>query len=149
MQPAEHAAEKAAEGFNAGEVIIGHVANSSIDHPLIHLPKILGIDFSVTKHVFMIWLVAAVLFAISLAMSMFMLGAAWSTCLDIGGNHAGVVSAAMNTSGQVGSIFSPLMVTSLLARTGDWNVPLFVMGALFLVGAAAWCFIDPHRRIFD
>jgi hypothetical protein len=43
--------------------------------------------------------------------------AAWSTCLDLGGNHAGVVSAAMNTSGQVGSVLSPLMVTFLLGRS--------------------------------
>ncbi len=61
-QVAEQAAEKAAEGFNAGKVIIEHIANSSIDHPLIHLPKIFGIDFSVTKHVLMLWLVAVTLF---------------------------------------------------------------------------------------
>ena len=48
---------------------------------------------------------------------MFTLAPAWGTCQDIGGNHAGVVSAAMNTSGQIGSILSPLMVTFLLART--------------------------------
>ena len=59
---AEKAADHAAEAFNAGETIIGHVANSSLDHPLIHLPTIAGIDFSVTKHVFMLWLVAAVVF---------------------------------------------------------------------------------------
>src|SRR5205823_102707 len=45
------AAEGHAEKFNAGETIIHHVANSPIDEPLIHLPKIAGIDFSVTKHV--------------------------------------------------------------------------------------------------
>ena len=45
--------------FNAGETIINHVSNSSLEHPLIHLPTIAGIDFSVTKHVFMLWLVAA------------------------------------------------------------------------------------------
>jgi len=50
------------QGFNAGETIIEHVSNSSIDHPLIHLPTIAGIDFSVTKHVFMLWLVAAFVF---------------------------------------------------------------------------------------
>jgi F-type H+-transporting ATPase subunit a len=64
MQPAEHAAEKAAEGFNAGEVIIGHIANTPLDHPLIHLPTIMGIDFSVTKHVLMLWLCAAAVFLI-------------------------------------------------------------------------------------
>jgi NADPH2:quinone reductase len=41
-QATEHAAEAAAEGFNAGEVIIEHVANSGLDHPLIHLPTIGG-----------------------------------------------------------------------------------------------------------
>ena len=56
------AAEAAAEGFNAGETIIEHVANSSIDHPLIHLPKVFGIDLSVTKHVLMLWVVAVALF---------------------------------------------------------------------------------------
>jgi len=67
--PAEHAVEHAEQahaaaehGFNAGETIIGHVSNSSLEHPLIHLPTIAGIDFSVTKHVLMLWIVAAVLF---------------------------------------------------------------------------------------
>jgi F-type H+-transporting ATPase subunit a len=54
----------AKEGFNAGQTIIEHVSNSSVEHPLIHLPKILGIDMSVTKHVFMLWLVAAVVFVL-------------------------------------------------------------------------------------
>ena len=58
------APEAPREGFDAGETIIEHVSNSPIDHPLIHLPPILGIDFSVTKHVFMLWLVAAIVFVI-------------------------------------------------------------------------------------
>src|SRR5690349_19847878 len=60
----EHAAEGAAEGFNAGETIIEHVSNSSLEEPLIHLPRILGIDLSVTKHVFMLWVTAAVIFLV-------------------------------------------------------------------------------------
>ena len=63
-QVQEHAAEAASEGFDAGQVIIEHVANSSLDHPLLHLPTIAGIDFSVTKHVFMLWVVAGLLFLI-------------------------------------------------------------------------------------
>ncbi len=62
--PAEHAAEGAAEKFNAGETIIEHVSNSPSDHPLIHLPHVFGIDMSVSKHVFMLWLVAAFLFIV-------------------------------------------------------------------------------------
>ena len=53
-----------AEKFNAGEIIIEHVSNSALDHPLIHLPTVLGIDFSVTKHVLMLWLVAAFVFVV-------------------------------------------------------------------------------------
>ena len=64
QEHAAAAAHGAAEKFNAGEVIIHHVANSSVGEPLIHLPKILGIDFSVTKHVLMLWLVAATLFVV-------------------------------------------------------------------------------------
>jgi F-type H+-transporting ATPase subunit a len=60
----EHAAGAAAEKFDPGKTILEHVSNSGIDHPLLHLPKIGGIDFSVTKHVFMLWLVAVLIFAV-------------------------------------------------------------------------------------
>ena len=92
---------------------------------------------------------AAALIALALAASMFTLGAAWGTCLDIGGSHAGVVSATMNTSGQISSVLSPLMVTFLLGRFDNWNAPLYVMGGLFIFGAICWCFIDPGRRVFE
>ena len=60
----EQAAEAATEGFNAGQVIIEHVANSALDHPLIHLPTVAGINLSVTKHVFMLWVVAGMVFLV-------------------------------------------------------------------------------------
>jgi F-type H+-transporting ATPase subunit a len=64
----ETTAEAAKEGGNIGQTIVEHVSNSSLDHPLIHLPKILGIDMSVTKHVLMLWVVAAlVLLIVSVA----------------------------------------------------------------------------------
>ena len=94
-------------------------------------------------------MLAATLIAVAVAASMFTLGASWSTCLDIGGNHAGIVSAAMNTSGALSSVISPVMVTWLLAHCGNWNAPLYVMGSLFLAGAICWGFINPHKRIFD
>jgi len=49
-------------GFDAGEVIIGHVSNSSLEHPILQLPTIFGIDFSITKHVLMLWIVATLVF---------------------------------------------------------------------------------------
>jgi F-type H+-transporting ATPase subunit a len=60
---AGEAAHGAAEKFNAGVTIIEHVSNNQ-QHPIFHLPKIAGIDFSVTKHVLMLWLVAAFVFIV-------------------------------------------------------------------------------------
>ena len=64
MRQPDHAeaAEHVEEGFDAGEMIIGHVANSPPDHPIVHLPHLFGIDFSVSKHVFMLLFVATILF---------------------------------------------------------------------------------------
>jgi F-type H+-transporting ATPase subunit a len=59
----EHAAA-VPEKFDAGRVIIEHVSNSGIDHPLFHLPTIFGVDLSVTKHVLMLWLVAGFVFVV-------------------------------------------------------------------------------------
>ena len=64
MTQEQELAAAAQEKFNAGKVIMEHVSNSALQHPLIHLPKILGIDFSVTKHVLMLWLVAAFVFVV-------------------------------------------------------------------------------------
>ena len=47
--------------FDAGSTIIGHIANNA-DNPIIRLPEVMGLDFSITKHVFMVWLVAAIVF---------------------------------------------------------------------------------------
>ena len=92
---------------------------------------------------------AALGIAVAVTASMFTLGAAWGTCLDVGGDHAGVVSAVMNTSGQVGSVFCPLVVIWLKNRMHDWNAPLVLIGGLFLAGAVGWALIDPRHKVFD
>ena len=46
---------------NVGSNIIHHVSNSDISHPIMKLPVILGVDFSVTKHVLMLWIVTVIL----------------------------------------------------------------------------------------
>lgn len=93
-------------------------------------------------------ILAAVGISVAVAASMFTLGAAWGTCLDVGGSHAGVVSAAMNTSGQVGSILCPIVVIRLKNLTGDWNSPVLLIAGLFVIGAVGWAMIDPRRKVF-
>jgi MFS family permease len=92
---------------------------------------------------------AAVLIAVGVAASMFTLAAAWGTCIDVAGNNAGVVSATMNTSGQIGSLLCPLIVAYSLEWFADWNISLYLMGGLFLLGAICWAVVDPRERIFD
>lgn len=92
---------------------------------------------------------AIVLISLAVALTMGTLGAQWGTALDIGGAHVGVVSAAMNTTGQTGAILGPPAIIWLLRHFGDWNAPVLAIGIIFLVGAVCWCFIDPRDRVFD
>ncbi len=94
-------------------------------------------------------IIAGILIAIAVAACMFTLGAAWGVCIDIGGNHSGVVSAAMNTAGQVGGFLSPIVVTYIVQRYHMWSAPIYLMAGLFLLGTIAWLTIDPTKRVFS
>lgn len=87
--------------------------------------------------------------SVAVTAAMFTLSAAWSTCLDIGGRQAGVVSATMNTAGQVGSIINPILTIYVKDHFGGWNAPLFMMAGLFLLGAICWGLINPQKQIFE
>jgi MFS transporter, ACS family, glucarate transporter len=91
----------------------------------------------------------AVLIALGGASSNFLLGAAWGTCLDIGGRRAGALSGAMNTSGQVGAILSPILIALVVQRSGIPAAPLYLTGMLFLLGAVAWLWVDPTKPVSD
>ena len=69
--------------------------------------------------------------------------------LDIGGCRSGAVSAAMNTSGQVGAILSPILVAAVVRTFSNWSAPLYLAGVLFLLGALCWVWVDPTRPVSD
>jgi ACS family glucarate transporter-like MFS transporter len=92
---------------------------------------------------------AALLIAFATSAAMFTLGAAWSTCIEVGRNHVAVVGAAMNTSGQIASLLCPLIVGYSVQWFGSWNMPLYLEAFMFLVGAACWLAIDPTRPVFE
>lgn len=93
--------------------------------------------------------VAAVLIAAATGLTMFTLGAAWATVIEVGRNHVGVVGATMNSLGNLAAMLNPLIVAYSVAWFGSWNVPLYVMGVLFLVGAACWLVVDPAKPVFE
>jgi ACS family glucarate transporter-like MFS transporter len=92
--------------------------------------------------------VAAALIALATGMTMFTLGAAWGTVIEVGRNHVGVVGATMNSVGNLAAMLNPLIVAYSVQWFGNWNLPLYLMGALFLVGAVCWTVIDPERPVF-
>jgi MFS family permease len=92
---------------------------------------------------------AASLIALATGLTMFTLGAAWGTVIEVGRNHVGVVGATMNSVGNLVAMLNPLIVAYSVQWFGSWNLPLYLMGVLFLVGAACWTLVDPARPVFE
>ena len=90
---------------------------------------------------------AASLIAVAVAASMFTLSPSWAACMDIGGENTAVLSAAMNTTGQVGSILSPVVTGWIVYRFADWQMPLLIMGGLYTLSAILWTQVDPLQRL--
>lgn len=90
-------------------------------------------------------LLSGLLIAMAGASANFLLGAAWGACVDIAGDRAGVVSAFMNTGGQVGGALSPVVFALLTEGKSDWSAPLYLTGVLYILGAACWIGIRPER----
>ncbi len=90
---------------------------------------------------------AVVLISLALASSNFLLGASWSACTDIAGDHAGTISACMNTAGQIGGFLSPIVAALFVEKYGSWAAPLYLCGVLYFFGALCWWLVDPRKPI--
>ena len=78
------------------------------------------------------------------AASMFTLAPAWATAIELGGRNSAVLSATMNTAGQIGGILSPLVLPYLVDRFNNWSLPLHVLSCLYLLAALCWLIIQPE-----
>ncbi len=67
--------------------------------------------------------------------------------MDIGGEHTAVLSASMNTTGQLGSILSPMITGWVVTRFANWQAPLVIMGCLYLFSAVLWILVDARKRL--
>jgi MFS transporter, ACS family, glucarate transporter len=92
-------------------------------------------------------IVAGILIAIAAAASMFTLAPSWASCIDIGEHRAGVLSAAMNTSGNIGGFLSPIVLAYLVRAFANWAIPLYVLAGLYFMAAVCWLAIRPDRPI--
>ena len=92
-------------------------------------------------------LLALICLAVSFGAAESILAVTWAACLDIGGAHAGVVSGAMNSFGQIGGALAPWMIGLMVDRSGSWQLPLLLSAAYYAVSAALWLFIEPERML--
>jgi MFS transporter, ACS family, glucarate transporter len=89
----------------------------------------------------------AVLLALALGSVDLALGACWAVCLDIGRDHAGVVTGCMNTFSNLGGLLTPLVVAYAVDRWQSWTIPFYVTAIVYATGAFIWLTIDPERPI--
>ena len=88
--------------------------------------------------------IGGTLIALGGAFSMFTLAPSWSTAIGLGGRNTALLSSVMNTSGQVGAFFSPIVLALLVDHFGDWSLPLHVLSGLYLMAAVCWLLIQPE-----
>ncbi len=85
--------------------------------------------------------------AMAYGCSDFALPTAWAVCLDVGQEHAGVVTGAMNMAGQVGSFMTTVLFGYLVVAFDSYNAPLVPIAVMSLVGAIAWLKIDASKSV--
>ena len=91
----------------------------------------------------------AVFVFLSLCFGIFdlMLPSAWALCIDIGKQHAGTISGAMNTAGNIGGFFCGIIFGILVESSGNYNLPLYMIAVMLLVSAVLFTFIKPNKPI--
>jgi ACS family glucarate transporter-like MFS transporter len=93
------------------------------------------------------WLAVLVLLSLTYAGITFQQPTMFAVCLDIGGEYAGAVVGAMNTSSQLGALCSSVVFGWIVARFGSYQLPFLPMILLLAVGALLWLKIDPREQL--
>lgn len=73
---------------------------------------------------------------------------AWTTAMDIGGEHVGTVAGFMNMLGHFGGSVAPAVTGLLLQWSGHaWNVTFYCSALIYAAGALCWALIDSTSLI--
>jgi len=94
-------------------------------------------------------LAKAVLLALALGSVDLALSACWAVCLDIGRDHAGVITGCMNTFSNPGGVLRPMVVAYAVDRWQSWTIPFYVTAVVYAAGAIVWLAIQPDHSIDD
>jgi F-type H+-transporting ATPase subunit a len=139
-----------------GPNIIHHVSNSDISHPLFHIPPLFGIDFSVTKHVLMLWVVSLLVgVAIIIPVRKYLSSnrstpSGWMNGIEAVVQFIRDSIVRPNVGSKWVMTWTPLILTFfffILFANGIGMIPIFdVLGVInrFILGVPAW---DSHNTI--
>ncbi len=75
------------------------------------------------------------------------LSPSWAFCIDIGKEHAGLVSGTMNMAGNLGAFVTIIAFPYLLTWTGAHEPFFFVCGALSAFAIIFWSLMKPQNSI--
>ena len=91
----------------------------------------------------------AVFVFLSLCFGIFdlMLPSAWALCIDLGKHHAGTLSGAMNTAGNIGGFCCGILFGELVQQSGNYNLPLYMIAVMLIVSAVLFAFINPEKSV--
>jgi MFS family permease len=87
-----------------------------------------------------------ILLSLSFGVMDLMLPSAWAVCLDVGRKHAGVVTGAMNTAGNLGGFACTVLFGYIVTAFG-YNAPLLVIASMLMISALLFTRIDPTKPL--
>ena len=74
--------------------------------------------------------------------------AAWATCIDVGGRHAGTLSGSMDMMGNLIAGVAAVSVGYLLDLSGgNWSLVFYIGSAMYLGSAVCWYFLRSASRL--
>jgi len=79
--------------------------------------------------------ITIIMLALGLAFMDFTAPVAWAVATGLGKNHAGAITGAMNTAGLLGGTIASLGIGYLISWTGDYNLPVEIIGVQLILGA--------------
>ena len=73
---------------------------------------------------------------------------AWGACMDLGRKHAGALSGSMNMMGNLAGFVAPALGGYLIRSSGgNWNLLLYTMAAVYMMGVVCWPLLDPVKPL--
>jgi MFS family permease len=73
----------------------------------------------------------------------------YTVAIRFGGRQVATVFSAMNMCGNIGAALFPITAGWLVARTGNWNLILFLFAGIMAVDSVCWAILNPRGTLFD